>query len=98
VGEIVHFFCSSKRTEQKKKHNFRTNFTSASSPKANEPKKRRPEMPTSVKMGACYTGLSSTILPEVRTISGIALAPPFIKLSNIIIIFGFLMASENFGK
>jgi len=55
-------------------------------------------MPTSVKMGACYTSLvGATTLPEVRTISGIALAPPFIKLSNIIIIFGFLMASENFG-
>jgi hypothetical protein len=70
-----------------------------SSPKANEPKKKRPEMPTSVKMVACYTSLiGATILPEVRAISGIALAPPFIKLSNIIIIFGFLMASENFGK
>jgi len=75
---IVHFFCSSKR---------------------NEPKKKRPEMPSSVKMVACYTSLiGATILPEVRAISGIALAPPFIKLSNIIIIFGFLMASENFGK
>jgi hypothetical protein len=50
-------------------------------------------------MVACYTSLiGATILPEVRAISGIALAPPFIKLSNIIIIFGFLMASENFGK
>ena len=56
-------------------------------------------MPTSDKMVACYTSLiGATILPEVRAISGIALAPPFIKLSNIIIIFGFLMASENFGK
>jgi hypothetical protein len=56
-------------------------------------------MPTSVKMVACYTSLiGATILPEVRAISGIALAPLFIKLRNIIIIFGFLMASENFGK
>jgi len=56
-------------------------------------------MPTSVKLGACYTSLvGATILTEVRTISGIALAPPFIKLRNFIIIFEFLMASENFGK
>jgi hypothetical protein len=39
-------------------------------------------MPTSVKMVACYTSLvGSTILPEVRTISGIALAPLFIEYS-----------------
>jgi len=44
----VHFFCSSKR---------------------NEPKKKSPEMPTSVKMGARYTSFRTTILPEVRTIS-----------------------------
>jgi len=69
---FVHFFCSSKRTEQKKKHNFRTNFITASSPKANEPKKKRPEMPTSAKTGACYTGLiGATVLSEVRTISGL---------------------------
>ena len=46
-----------------------------SSPKANEPKKKRPEMPTSVKMVACYTSLiGATILPEVRAFSGIARA------------------------
>src|SRR5664280_1374249 len=51
----VHFFCSSKR---------------------NEPKKRAPEMPTSAKTGACYTGLiGATVLSEVRTISGFPLAP-----------------------
>jgi hypothetical protein len=27
----------------------------------------------------------------------VALAPPFIKLINIMIVFGFLMASDNFG-
>jgi hypothetical protein len=75
-----------------------TRQLAGSSPHANESKKR-PEMRTSVKMVACYTSLIGvTILPEVRAISGIALAPPFIKLSNIIIIFGFLMDSENFGK
>jgi hypothetical protein len=47
----VHFFCSSKR---------------------NEPKKRAPEMPTSSKTGACYTGLiGATVLSEVRAISGL---------------------------
>jgi hypothetical protein len=45
----VHFFCSSKR---------------------NEPKKRSPEMPTSDKTGARYTGLiGAIVLSEVRTIS-----------------------------
>jgi hypothetical protein len=74
-------------------------FISFASPKEMNQSKKRPEMPTSVKMVACYTSLiGATILPEVCAISGIALAPPFIKLSNIIIIFGFLMDSENFGK
>jgi hypothetical protein len=48
---IIHFFCSSKR---------------------NESKKRRPEMTTSTKTGACYTSLDgATVLVEVRTISGL---------------------------
>jgi hypothetical protein len=34
-------------------------------------------MLTSAKTGACYTGLNgATVLPEVRAISGFALAPP----------------------
>jgi len=58
----VHFFCSSKR---------------------NEPKKRRPEMPTSAKTGACYASLNgATVLAEVRTISGLANALPSIALSD----------------
>jgi hypothetical protein len=48
---FVHFFCSSKR---------------------NEPKKKRPEMTTTAKTGACYTGLNgATVLAVVRTISGL---------------------------
>jgi len=44
---LVHFFCSSKRTEE--------GFSLTSSAKPNEPKKRRPEMPTATFLGACYT-------------------------------------------
>jgi len=36
---------------------FNVNANYASSPKANEPKKRSPEMPTSAKTGARYTSL-----------------------------------------
>ena len=32
-------------------------------------------MPTSAKMGACYTNPRATILVEVRAISGFACAP-----------------------
>jgi len=57
----VHFFCS---------------------PKRNEPKKKRPEMPTSAKTGACYTGLiGATVLAAVRTISGL---PSRLRLYNFI--------------
>ena len=42
------------------------------SAKRNEPKKMAPEMTTSAKTGACYTGLNgSTVFTEVRTISGL---------------------------
>jgi hypothetical protein len=72
---------------------------SASSPKANEPKKKRPEILTSAKTGACYTGLiGATVLTEVRAISGFALAPPIIEFRKIFIVFGFQTASKNFGK
>jgi hypothetical protein len=55
----VHFFCSSKR---------------------NEPKKKRPEMTTSAKTGACYTCLvGATVLAELRTISGL---PAHLYLEN----------------
>jgi hypothetical protein len=40
--------------------------------KRNEPKKRTPEMLTSAKTGACYTGhIGATVLSEVRAISGL---------------------------
>jgi hypothetical protein len=49
--DYVHFFCSSKR---------------------NEPKKRRPEKPTSALSCACYTGfIGATERAEVRTFSGL---------------------------
>jgi len=50
-------------------------------------------MPTSVKMDACYTGLiGAIILPEVRTISGAALAPLIISFGYNIF-FSFLFFS-----
>jgi len=72
------------------KHDFRINFNIASSPKANEPKKKRPEpsrrrarrsqMPTSAKTGACYTGHNgATVLAAVRTISGL---PSHLRIEN----------------
>jgi hypothetical protein len=40
--------------------------------KRNEPKKKSPEMITSAKTGARYTGLNgATVLAEVRAISGL---------------------------
>jgi hypothetical protein len=75
---IVHFFCSSKR---------------------NEPKKRRPEMPTSAKTGACYTGLvGATVLAEVRAISGLPSHHHLLYSVTSRMIFEFQKASENFGK
>ena len=51
---------------------YKSSLSTASSPKANEPKKKSPEIPTSAKTGACYTGLiGATVLSEVRTISGL---------------------------
>jgi hypothetical protein len=66
------FFCSSKRTEQEKTQNLIANFTTASSPQANEPKKRRPEMITFVWPYARYTSLiGATGQSKVRAISGL---------------------------
>jgi len=51
-------------------------------------------MPTSGKMDACYTGLiGAIILPEVRTISGAALAPLIISFGYNIF-FSFLFFSK----
>jgi len=73
---IVHFFCSSKR---------------------NEPKKRAPEMPTSAKTGASYTGLiGATVLAAVRTISGLPSRYHLLTCIRLLV-FWFQMASENFG-
>jgi hypothetical protein len=54
-------------------------------------------MPTSVKMGAFYTGLvGATILPEVRTISGVALAPLFIVCSYKYLLSWISNATRSF--
>jgi hypothetical protein len=63
-------------------------------------------MPTTAKTGARYTGIPATVLAAVRTISGFASAPrliiieqdpKFLNLNNLFV-FGFQMASDNFGK
>jgi hypothetical protein len=49
--------------------------------------KKAPEMTTSAKTGACYTSLDgATVLSEVRTISGFALAPQLRIFSDILIV------------
>jgi hypothetical protein len=59
-------------------------------PKRNEPKKRAPEMPTSAKTGACYTGLNgATVLAAVRTISGFALAPILLTSLKVSLLLEF---------
>jgi hypothetical protein len=69
---FIHFFCSSKRTEQKKDSIYITTLAPASSPQANEPKKKRPEMKNFVHPYARYTCLiGATVWPKFRTISGL---------------------------
>jgi hypothetical protein len=69
-----------KNRAEEKNRDYKYIPTTASSPKANEPKKKRPEMTTSAKTGACYTCLvGATVLSEVRTISGL---PAHLYLEN----------------
>jgi hypothetical protein len=68
------------KNRAEKRQEYFDKIVPASSPKANEPKKKRPEMPTSSKTGACYTCLiGATLWDEVRAISGL---PPRPKLSE----------------
>jgi hypothetical protein len=64
VIEIVHFFCSSKR---------------------NEPKKKRPEMPTPAFLSARYTSLNgATKKAVVRAISGFATTVSLFRTCGIL--------------